>query len=189
MSATAGQGIFEALRASLADFRKQVESDPGKRIAAIGQQTGTIPSVVRQALSAIADALAWLASMMTSVSEVLRIADSAVALIELGSDMLRGLGSGLSFGDLPESLGLDPAPFKAVGDAITTSSDVLDKGVRAVEVLPKPADLAGVREELELLLGKRANPKLPGPGSLGELLSTIQPKRTPLPIALKRGTA
>ncbi|HVE85584.1 MAG TPA: hypothetical protein VND93_22175 [Myxococcales bacterium] len=170
---SAPPGIFEALRASLADFRDKVEHTPGQRIAAVGHRDGTIPGLVRQVLSAIADALAWLASALRSVADVLRVADSVVALIELASDLLGGFASGLSFGDLPGALGLDPAPFKAVGDAIATGNAALSKGVQAVHVLPRPEDLAAIRRELELLLGKRANPALPGPGSLGTLLSTI----------------
>ena len=176
-TATAGQGIFEALRVSLADFRDQVERVPGHKIAAIGHRSGTIPDLVRTTLSALADVLAWLARALGSVADVLRVVDSAVALIEVASDMLAGLAGGLSFGDLPQGLGLDPAPFKAVGDAIGTGNEVLSKGIKAVQVLPRPEDLAGIRRELELLLGKRANPALPEQGSLGELLSTIAVER------------
>lgn len=175
----AGQGIFEALRESLADFRDKVEHAPGHRIAAVGHKDATIPNLVRQVLSAVADALAWLAGALRSVADVLRVADAAIALIEVASDLLAGLAGGLSFGDLPQGLGLDPAPFQAVGDSIATGNAVLQKGIHAVEILPRPEDLAGVRQELELLLGKRANPALPGPGSLGTLLSEIQPSRSP----------
>ena len=170
-----GQNLFEALRQSLADFRGKVEGEPGRKVSALGSRTGTLPDLVRQVLSAVADALAWLGGALHSAADALRVADAAIALIELAGDLLGAFAEGLSFGELPESFGLDPAPFKAVSDAVTAGNAVLEKGVHAVGVLPKPEDLAGVRQELELLLGKRVNPALPGPGALGKLLSDVQP--------------
>jgi hypothetical protein len=170
----AGQGIFEALRVSLADFRQKVEQDPGHRIAAVGHKDATIPNLVRQVLSAVADALTWLAGALNSVAAVVRVADSVIALIEVAGDLLGRVAEGRSFGSLPLATGLDPAPFKAVGEAIATVNQVPSKRVRAAQVLPQTEDLAAIRHELELLLGRRANPMLPGRGSLGDLLSNVE---------------
>ena len=49
----------------------------------------------------------------------------------------------------------------------------LEEGVHVVGLLPRPEDLATIRLELELLLGKRVNPALAGPGALGKLLSDL----------------
>lgn len=169
-----GQNLFEALSASLADFRGKVEGEAGRKVSALGSRSGTVPDLARQVLSAVADWLAWLGGELHSVEGALGVADAAIALIELAGDSLDSLASDLSLGELPAALGLDPAPFDAVQGAVATGSAVLDAGKRAVGVLPRPEDVAAVRHELEQLLGKRVNPALAGPGALGELLSAVQ---------------
>ena len=177
-----GENLFVALTAGLADFRAQVEGEPGRKIRALGASEGTIPDLVRHVLTAVADALAWLAGALGEVVNVLRVADALRALLEVATDLVGGLAS-LSFGDLPEKFGIDPAPFRAVEDAVDSVHSAMEVGERAMGLIPTPEDLAGVRSELKLLLGKRADPALTDSGALGALLTAVEkrPSSTPAP--------
>ena len=170
-----GQNIFAALKVGLADFRAQVEGEPGHRVSALGTSSGTIPDLARKVLSAVADALAWLAGALKEAVDVLRVADALKALLEVATDLVGALATGLDFGTMPQKFGLDPRPFQAVTEAANVGHSAMEAGVRIAGLVPSPEDLAGARQELELLLGRRANPTLTDEGALGKLLATITP--------------
>lgn len=172
----AGENLFAALSASLADFRVQVEGEPGKKLGAVGTSTGTIPDLVRKVLQALADALGWLADALRDAVDVLRVADALRALVEVARDVAGALAGGLEWGDLPERFGLDPRPFQAVADAVRVGQGALETGLHLAELVPSPDDLNGARQELEKLLGRRANPALKDGGALGRLLDLTSPR-------------
>jgi hypothetical protein len=169
-----GENLFEALRASLADFRAQVEGVAGNKVRALGPAQGPVPKLIRIVLEAVSDALAWLAGALTDVQETLRVADAAIALLEAANALLGELATGLSFGNLPEDLGLDPSPFEAVSTAVTQGHTAVTQGARVVKLLPRPEDLTAIHQELVLLLGHRADPARTDAGALGALLATLQ---------------
>lgn len=171
-----GENLFVALKAGLADFRTQVEGEPGRKVRALGTASGTIPDLARKVLSAVADALAWLAGALKDAVDVLRVADALKALLEVATDLVGALATGLDFGQMPQKFGLDPRPFQAITDAANAGHSAMEAGVRIAGLVPAPEDLAGARQELELLLGHRANPTLTDPGALGKLLADITPR-------------
>jgi hypothetical protein len=171
-----GENLFAALKAGLADFRTQVEGAPGNKVRALGSSSGTLPDLARKVLSAVADALEWLAGALRDAVDVLRVADALKALLEVATDLVGALATGLDFGQMPEKFGLDPRPFQAVTDAVGTAHSAMEVGVRVTGLVPSPEDLAGARQELELLLGRRANPTLTDEGALGKLLADIAPR-------------
>jgi hypothetical protein len=171
-----GENIFVALKVGLADFRAQVEGAPGRKVRALGTASGTIPDLARKVLSAVADALAWLAGALKDAVDVLRVADALKALLEVATDLVGALATGLDFGQMPQKFGLDPRPFQAITDAANTGHSAMQTGVRIAGLVPAPEDLAGARQELELLLGHRANPTLTDAGALGKLLADITPR-------------
>ncbi len=170
-----GENLFAALKVGLADFRAQVEGEPGRRVRALGTSSGTIPELARRVLSAVADALAWLAQALEDAVDVLRVADALKALIEVATDLVGALATTLDFGDMPQQFGLEPRPFQAVTEAARAGHTAMAHGVRLAGLVPSPEDLAGARQELDLLLGRRANPSLTDGGALGRLLSDITP--------------
>lgn len=173
-----GGNLFPALAAGLADFRAQVEGEPGRKVRALGSSEGTLPDLVRRVLGAVADALAWLGGALGGVGDVLRVADALRALLEVASELVGGLVT-LSFADAPENFGLDPEPFRKVEDALRAGHEAVEVGERARGLLPSPEDLAAVRSELEKLLGRRVNPALSGAGALGDLLAAVERRSKP----------
>jgi hypothetical protein len=174
-----GANLFEALRAGLADFRLQVEGEAGRRVRALGPSQGTVPDLVRRVLESLADALAWLAGALEDAHAVLRVTDAAVALLETANALLGGLATGLSFGDMPQSFGLDPRPFEAVSTALGRVHGAVATGTRVVGLVPRPEDLSAIREELVLLLGQRVDPSRTDAGALGALLAAVRPALPP----------
>lgn len=85
------------------------------------------------------------------------------------------LATGLDFGQMPEKFGLDRRPFQAITDAANAGHSAMQTGTRIAGLVPSPEDLAGARQELELLLGRRANPTQTDGGALGKLLADITP--------------
>ncbi len=178
MSTAAGQNLFEALRDGLADFRAKVEGEPGRKVAALGGASGTVPDVARASLGAVADGLTWLAGALGRAEDALKVLDAATALVEVAADALEAAAEGVVFGELPERLGLDAAPFRAVEAGAASVPGALDKGRHVLGLVPTPELVAGVRMELEKLLGRRVNPSLPHGGALGELLGRLRKTTT-----------
>lgn len=176
-----GENLLHALRDSLADFRVQVEGEPGRKVRALGPQSGTIHDLSLTVLSTVADALAWLGNALGDALRLLQSVDALQALLEVARDLLGSLSQGLSFGGLPEAYGLDPRPFQAVGEAVGTGRDALALGARVVGLVPAPEDVAAIRKELVLLLGRRVDPSAPNEGSLGALLMALKPGAAPSP--------
>lgn len=168
-----GGSLLGALCESLADFRSQVDGDPGKLIRAMGHNEGTIPDLARSVLSAIAGALVTLASALTtafdSVQNFVKIADAIAALVEIAVDAVKAL-SEIVLHVGPQMLGPSAEPLKGIHGSIDTAlKEVKD----AAGYVPSPDDLTAVIKELGLLLGAKVDPSAEGPGAFGKLLEDI----------------
>jgi hypothetical protein len=166
--------LFLALRDGLVEFRARIESgDYRDRLLLVAGRDTLALRVARAVLGTVADILEWLHGAMASVESFLTQIDAVLALLAIMGRGLEGLGQALDDPEWPDGLP-DPGPAAGaitdLGDALASAGDV-----EMPAVVPDPATLAAIRDEISALLGARVNPEADPPvGSLDVLIQELQ---------------
>lgn len=150
--------VFEIVRATLMEFRGEVEDESGQQVAAMGNETGPIAEAVRTVLGPLPDVLAWLYDVVSCLEEYTIAVDPMVAALEVMSEGIEALAANFSFRRIGEQFNLPSGPLEAMDSSLAAGRDALPRATRLAEVLPRPEDVDGIKEELTMLLGNRVNP-------------------------------
>ena len=168
-------GIFPALLDGIASFRRRVEGDEGdyrQRILKLAGQTGVVATVITAVLETLRDILAWIHQAIDSIDEYIVQADAALSLLQTFAVGLSALADALA-GEWPDGL----AAAVPVADGLGVVSGALDQFADAElpDIIPRPATLVAIQDEIRVLLGARVDPAADPPpvGSLDELINSM----------------
>ena len=166
-----GDGLLEALRASLVEFRMAVEGEDGKKVRAMGDADGFVPEMIRNVLDTVKNTMVGLHEGFATAEHHVRAIDAAMATIEVGMQGLEGLAAGFSFGRPPDDLKDLTAPLQRIGDAMNRGSKALERAQRVIpHVKLRPEQMSSVIDELTSLVGRSESRT----GSLTRLVYDIE---------------
>lgn len=167
-------GVFAALGTSLAEFRQAAEGEPGSKVMSMGAQPGDIPDLIRAAVGGIAEVLIWLQRAADEARPHVLVADSALALLQVGSDVIVSMPPALGLGEAQGPLRVDPAAVRSIDTALQTGKQAVIRIEKLADsIVPSVEELDRVRAELSAMLGDRTGTQAPGSGSLRRLLTAI----------------
>lgn len=173
MAQSQPDNMFSVLLESLQEFRIQVEGESGDQVAAIGDSPDVIPELLRGVLGGMGDSLDWLYSSVFTLEQHVRTADAALAAIEVMRDVVEPATRGLSLAGLSDGLGLSSDIATALDSPLNIGRQAFGAMDEIGAVLPRPEDIAAIKDELEHLLGTPSAPQEGKPGSFAQLLSSV----------------
>lgn len=180
--------ILGALRLTLVELNEAILGEAGTQVKTLKQRTGPVADVVRKGVALIAQLMTALAKGMEIAGNLILGADAVFALLEVVLDtldaMIYAVGGTVAYlasekdGGAPDLSALD-----TLRAPLAEAKAFLGENGLVAELLPAPHEISGIRRELAILVGSRADPKYATTGTLGALAAAIALPGAPAPAA------
>lgn len=178
--------ILGALHLTVVELNEAIRGEAGDQVRTLKQRTGTIADIVRKGVTIIRELMVALAKGMEVAGNLILGADAVFALLEVVLDtldaMVYAVGGTVAYlagekeGGAPDLSALD-----SLRAPLAEAKAFLGENGLVAALLPSPSEIGGIRKELAILLGSRADPKYATTGTLGALEAAIAPPGAPAP--------
>ncbi len=178
--------ILGVLHLTLVELNEAILGEAGAQVRTLKQRTGTIADIVRRGVAIISELMVALAKGMEVAGNLILGADAVFALLEVVLDtldaMVYAVGgtvaylSGAKDGGAP-----DLSALETLRGPLAEAKAFLGESGLVADLLPSPSEVGGIRKELAILLGSRADPKQKTTGTLGALEAAIAATPPPAP--------
>jgi hypothetical protein len=182
--------LLGVLRLTLAELHEAVVGEAGVQVRTLKQRTGTIADIVRRGVALISELMVALAKGMEVAGNLILGADAVFALLEVVLDtldaMVYAVGGTVAYLTSKQEDGEaqgspDLGGLEALRGPLAEAKAFLADSGMVADLMPRPAEVFGVRKEIARLLGSRVDPTEKTTGSLGALEAAIAVTGAPPP--------